>query len=70
MLAHRGSSDFWGFLCIIGRSLSDNIKCLEVTVVVIWSYINKIELKSEKNALVWKYSSWKLQVTSGWRDDF
>lgn len=45
VLAHKGSSDFWSFACIIGGSLPYNTKCHEATVAVIWFYINLTELK-------------------------
>lgn len=42
MLAHRDLSDCWGVLSIILGSLPYSIKQLEVTVVVVLSYINNI----------------------------
>lgn len=42
MLAHRDLSDCWGVLSIILGSLPYSIKQLEVTVVVVLSYVNNI----------------------------
>lgn len=54
MLAHRDLSDCWGVLSIILGSLPYSIKQLEVTVVVVLSYINNIvsiyfQLVGDKN---------------------
>lgn len=43
MPAHKESSDCLGFLSIFAAFLTYNIHHLEVTVVVFWSYIKKIE---------------------------
>lgn len=42
--SRRELSDLGGFLCNIGGSLPDNMKCLEATVVI-WCDIKKTELK-------------------------
>lgn len=49
VLDHRESSDCWGFLFIIERSLPCNIKHLDLTVVVIWRYVSNAELNWNKN---------------------
>lgn len=68
MLAHRDLSDCWGVLSIILGSLPYSIKQLEVTVVVVLSYINNIVLiyfqlvRDKKLDMRILQSVWRTQV--------